>query len=111
MTTRKITTAKDAAQSAPAADLRRIVAYQKVFSGQGSREDADIVMSDMAALTGFFRPPNYAQWMQKTGTPQGFELHCALHAARAEPLRRILDSINMTDAQILELEKAARKAR
>lgn len=109
--TRKITTAKDGSQSAPESDLKRVQAYRRMFAGQGSREDADIVMSDLAALTGFFRPPNYAQWMQKTGTPHGFELHCALHAARAETLRRILDCIDMTDAQMLELEKAARKAR
>jgi len=109
--TRKITTAKDVAASPQAAELVRIKAYQRMFSGQGSKEDADIVMSDLTAMTGFFRPPNYAQWMQKTGTPQGFELHCALHAARQEPIRKILDCIDMTDAQLLELEKAARKAR
>lgn len=109
--TRKIVTARDGATTVAEAELKRVKAYQRVFTGQGSREDADIVMSDMAALTGFFRPPSYADWMAKTKTPLGFELHCALHAARQEPLRRILDCVDMTDAQILELEKAARKAR
>lgn len=111
MTGRRIATAKDGKKTAPQANLRKAKAFQAVFGGNGNREDADIVMSELVATTGFFRPPNYADWMQKTGTPLGFELQCALQAARAEPIRTILNYLNMSDDQMVALEKAAREAR
>ena len=111
MTSRKIATAKGVSGNKSEAELRQAKAFQTLFSGGGSREDAEIVLSELVALTGFFRPPNYAEWIKNTGTPQGFELHCALQAARAEPIRAILNHLNMSDERMVALEKAAREAR
>lgn len=40
-------------QQAATAQDRLVVAYTSVFSGAGSKEDAEIVLSDLAAFTGF----------------------------------------------------------
>lgn len=113
MTARKIATAKAVSGTPAAANLRVVKAYQRVFGEAGApdRDDKDIVMSDLLATTGYFRPPNYAEWMARTKTPQGFELHCALHAARAETMRHIIGFLNLSDDQMIALEKAARDGR
>lgn len=107
--TRRITTAKEAASNPADERIRLAKAYENVFTGQGSREDADMVMADMLAVTGYFRPPSFAAWMQKTKTPQGFELHCALQAARGEVMRHIMDFLAISDDEMVALEKAARR--
>lgn len=109
--TRRIATARDGKVKPAVSDLRKVKAFQAVFGGNGSRDDADIVLSELTALTGYFRPPSHAEWMKNTGASAGFELHCALQAARAEPIRAILNYLNMSDAQMIALEKAAREAR
>lgn len=108
MTTRKPTTARGSTTTEEGARNLRAQAYKRLFSGNGSRDDADIVLTDLLASTGYFRPPNYADWMARTKTPNGFELHCALQAARAEPMRHIMDFLALTDEQMIALEKAAR---
>lgn len=107
MARRRIATARGTTKTPAEAALRLSNSMQKVFSGT----DGEIVLTELLALTAFFRPPNYADWMKRTGTPQGFELHCALQAARSEPIRAILNHLNMSDEQMLALEKAAREAR
>jgi hypothetical protein len=109
VTARKIATARGSTRGPRAADVRRIEAYKALFTGTSTRDDGDIVLADLLNATGFFRPPNYAEWMLKTKTPEGFQLHCALHAARAEPIRRIMDFLGMSDEQMIALEKAARE--
>lgn len=108
MTARSVTGAKAAAGGPAQAKALLTAAYTRLFSGQGSQADADMVMSDLLNVTGFFRPPNYAEWMAKTKTPQGFELHCALQAARAEPMRHIMNFLSLPDEQVIEMERAAR---
>lgn len=109
--TRTPVTARKMAATETQANLRRVKAYQRVFGADGAadRDDKEIVITDLLAVTGFFRPPNYAEWMVKTKTPQGFELHCALHAARAETMRHVLNFLNITDDQMIALEKAVRE--
>jgi hypothetical protein len=106
---RKVATSKAVARGDAAQKNARVQAYKRLFSGNGTRDDADIVLSDLLATTGYFRPPNYAEWMARTKTPAGFELHCALQAARAEPMRHIMDYLALTEDQIIALEKAARE--
>lgn len=109
MTTRrrKVATARGETGTPQEADLVLAHAYRRLFTGK----EGEMVLSDLLALTGFFRPPNYVDWLKRTGTSQGFELHCALQAARAEPIRAILNHLNKSDDQMIALEKAAREAR
>lgn len=103
-------TARRLSKTKDEATLRLIKAYQRVFGEGGApdRDDKEIVVTDLLDVTGFFRPPNYAEWMARTKTPHGFELHCALHAARAETMRHILGLLNISDEHLIALEKAVR---
>jgi len=87
-----------------AADLALAKAYVRVFSG----EDGEMVLTDLAASAGYFRRPSYGEWIAKTKTPQGFELHSALSNARAEVVQHIMDFLTMSEDRLVELEKAAR---
>lgn len=90
------------------ADVARAEAFQRLFNGNGSKEDAEIVLTHLADVTGYYRRPNYAEWMARTKTTSGFELHSALSNARAEVVQIIMDFILMSDDQKIELERAAR---
>ncbi|MER9242561.1 hypothetical protein [Mesorhizobium sp. M0633] len=79
-------------------------AYLRVFSGQ----DGEIVLADLAAATGYYRRPSYSEWLAKTKTPNGFELHSALSNARAEVVQHIMGFLTLDEAQLAALEKAAR---
>jgi hypothetical protein len=67
-----------------------------------------MVLADLAASVGYFRRPSYGEWMARTKTPAGFELHSALSNARAEVLQHIMGFLTLDDAQLAALEKAAR---
>ncbi|TPM89857.1 hypothetical protein [Mesorhizobium sp. B2-1-3A] len=79
-------------------------AYLRIFSG----EDGEMVLADLASVTGYYRRPSYAEWMARTKTPNGFELHSALSNARAEVLQHIMGFLTMDDDALIALEKAAR---
>ncbi|ANT51215.1 hypothetical protein [Mesorhizobium amorphae] len=79
-------------------------AYLRVFSG----EDGEMVLADLAAVTGYYRRPSYGEWMARTKTPNGFELHSALSNARAEVVQHIMRFLTLDEAQLVALEKAAR---
>lgn len=79
-------------------------AYLRIFSG----EDGEMVLADLAAVTGYYRRPSYGEWMARTKTPQGFELHSALSNARAEVLQHIMGFLTIDDDALIALEKAAR---
>ncbi|RWO76810.1 MAG: hypothetical protein EOS18_23980 [Mesorhizobium sp.] len=79
-------------------------AYLRVFSGQ----DGEIVLADLTAATGYYRRPSYGEWLAKTRTPNGFELHSALSNARAEVVQHIMGFLTLDEAQLAALEKAAR---
>jgi len=94
-----------------AAELRRVEAFRRLFAGNGSSEDAEVVLSHLAHVTGYFRRPSYAEWLARTKSPHGFELHSALSNARAEVLQVIMDDLQMTDERLVELERSARLER
>ncbi|MBN9253215.1 MULTISPECIES: hypothetical protein [Pseudomonadota] len=79
-------------------------AYARVFSG----EDGEMVLADLTATTGYYRRPSYGDWLARTKTPEGFELHSALSNARAEVVRHIMDQLMLEDGDLAALEKAAR---
>lgn len=79
-------------------------AYLRVFSG----EDGEMVLADLAATVGYYRRPSYGEWMARTRTPNGFELHSALGNARAEVVQHIMGFLTLDAAQLAALEKAAR---
>ncbi|MER8726095.1 hypothetical protein [Mesorhizobium sp. M1027] len=79
-------------------------AYLRVFSGQ----DGEMVLADLASVTGYYRRPSYGEWLAKTKTPNGFELHSALSNARAEVVQHITGFLTLDEAQLAALEKAAR---
>lgn len=90
------------------ADLARATAFQRLFAGNGTKEDAEMVLAHLADVTGYYRRPNYAEWMARTKTTNGFELHSALSNARAEVVQIIMDFVLMGDDEKIALEKAAR---
>lgn len=90
------------------AEHRLTAAYQQLFAGNGSKEDAEVVLSHLADLTGYYRRPSYAEWIAKTGSPAGFELHSALCNARAEVLQTMMRYLAMSEDEMVALEKAAR---
>ncbi|RJT36341.1 hypothetical protein D3227_19750 [Mesorhizobium waimense] len=79
-------------------------AHLRVFSG----EDGEMVLADLAAVTGYYRRPSNGEWMARTKTPNGFELHSALSNARAEVVQHIMGFLTLDEAQLVALEKAAR---
>ncbi|MER9459678.1 hypothetical protein NKI80_07210 [Mesorhizobium sp. M0387] len=82
-------------------------AYLRVFSGA----DGEMVLTDLADMTGYYRRPSYAEWMKNTKTPHGFELHSALSNARAEVLQHVMKFLTLDDDQLIALERAARLER
>ena len=83
-------------------------AWRNLKNGNGTVEDFELIMADLVAVTGYYRRPNYAEWMKRTQSPDGFELHSALCNARAEVLQHIMGYLNMSDAELVDLEKLAR---
>ena len=79
-------------------------AYLRAFSG----EDGEMVLADLAAVVEYYRRPSYGEWMAKTKTPAGFELHSALSNARAEVLQHIMGFLTLSDDALIALERAAR---
>ncbi|MBZ9979185.1 hypothetical protein [Mesorhizobium sp. BR-1-1-10] len=95
-----------AAQNGGPARAREALAkaYLRAFSG----EDGEMVLADLAATVGYYRRPSYGEWMARTRTPAGFELHSALSNARAEVVQHIMGFLTLDEAQLAALEKAAR---
>ncbi|RWO68967.1 MAG: hypothetical protein EOS17_16870 [Mesorhizobium sp.] len=79
-------------------------AYLRVFTGA----DGEMVLADLVDKAGYCRRPNYHDWMARTKTPAGFELHSALSNARAEVVQHIMDFLTLDDDQRIALERAAR---
>ncbi|MER9966720.1 hypothetical protein [Mesorhizobium sp. M0060] len=67
-----------------------------------------MVLADLTAATGYYRRPSYGEWLAKTKTPNGFELHSALSNARAKVVQHIMGFLTLDEAQLAALEKAAR---
>lgn len=82
------------------ATLRRTNAYRSLFSGNGTPADAGIVLSDLAAKSGFYG----TMALQANPTPW--------QAGYAEGARsvftRIRAHLHLTDAELMALEDAVR---
>jgi len=100
-----------AAGSQPAANLALAKAYQRLFSGNGTIEDGEMVLTDLATEFDYYRRPRYVDWLARRQSPDGFELHSALCNARAEVVQRILDHVRLGEEDMLRLEAAARLER
>lgn len=83
-------------------------AYRRFAEGNISVADFEMILADLANLSGYYRRPNYGEWMLKTKSPVGFELHSALSGARAEVVQHILDQVMLSDDDLVALERAAR---
>ncbi len=68
----------------------------------------EIILTDLVDVTGYYRRPGYAEWMARTRTPEGFELHSALSNARAEVVQHIMGYLTLSDEAMIALERAAR---
>lgn len=71
----------------------------------------EIILTDLVDMTGYYRRPSYADWMMRTKTPSGFELHSALSNARAEVVQHVMGYLAMPDEALIALERAARAER
>lgn len=88
--------------------FRLATAWKNLQRGNGKREDFEIILADLMDTTGYFRRPNYSDWMKRTKTPEGFELHSALSNARAEVVQHIMGFLTLGDEEMIALERAAR---
>lgn len=83
-------------------------AWRHIQHGNGTVEDFEIVFTDLVDITGYYRRPSYSEWMARTKTPEGFELHSALSNARAEVVQHIMGYLTLDDEALVALERAAR---
>lgn len=89
------------------AELALTEAVRRIFDGNGTKADAEMLLVHLVDKAGYFRRPNLSDWMTKTGSPAGFELHSALCNARAEVVQTIIDFLTLDDEQMVELQRAA----
>lgn len=83
----------------PSAAKRLEEAYNAVFTGHGSKEDAEIVLSDLANFTGFYRVNGIGVSGEDRAFADGMRLAYG----------RIFRFLNLTDAERRALEFAARE--
>lgn len=88
--------------------LSIVKAWQAIQRGNATVGDFEIAFIDLVYVAGYFRRPSYSEWIARTKTPQGFELHSALSNARAEVVQHIMDHLNLDDDALIALERAAR---
>lgn len=81
----------------PTAKAKLVAAYQNLFTGKGSREDAEIVLVDLAHATGYFNTP---------GTLDHAEL--AADVGRREVMGRIISHAKLPPPIVEELLEAVR---
>ena len=85
-------------KKAATAQQRLVDAYRKVFTGHGSKEDAEIVLSDLGVHTGFY------QVMPADVTAEQLRFR----EGQRDAFARILSCLRMSEAELLALEEAAR---
>jgi len=94
-----------------AVDLILAKAYQRVFGGNGTRDDAEMVLTDLTTSFDYYTRPRYVDWLMRRQSPDGFELHSALCNARCEVVQHVLDRVRLSEEDMLRLETAARLER
>lgn len=87
--------------------LAVVKAWRRLADGNGTRDDFAVALHDLKDAAGYLRRPKFADWLAKTKTPDGFELHSALTNARAEVVQVIIDCLDLDDDEIVRLEKSA----
>lgn len=97
--------------SGPPKRLRLAQSWKRIQSGNGSVEDFELILTDLVDMTGYYRRPSYSDWMLRTKTPEGFELHSALSNARAEVVQHIMGFLTLDDDAMIALEREARASR
>jgi hypothetical protein len=88
--------------------FRLAQAWKNLQRGNGKVEDFELIVADLVDVTGYYRRPNYSDWLKRTKTPEGFELHSALSNARAEVVQHIMGFLTLDDDALIALERAAR---
>lgn len=78
---------------------RRLAAYRATFNGNGTKEEAGLVLADLADFTGFY----------KVADAEATDAVLRHHAGQRSVFGRILAALRMTDAELLRLEEAARR--
>ena len=84
-------------------------AWKNLQRGNGRAEDFELILADLMDVTGYYRRPNYSDWMKRTKTPEGFELHSALSNARAEVVQHIMGFLTLDDDAMVALERSVRE--
>lgn len=87
--------------------LAVVMAWRRLAHGNATRDDFEAAFFDLQDVAGYMRRPSYAEWMNRTKTPKGFELHSALSNARAEVVQVIMDCLDLEDEEVVRLEKLA----
>lgn len=95
------------AKGMASADLALVEAVRRVFEGNGTKADADMLLVHLVEKAGYYRRPSYAEWIASTKSAAGYELHCALCSARAEVVQTILDFLALDDDKLIDLQRAA----
>lgn len=83
---------------AATAKLRLTQAYKALFAGAGSREDAEIVLSDLAAHTGFYQ----------VTAPTAADSELRFREGQRWAFARILSHLGTSEAEHAAIEAAAR---
>lgn len=83
----------------PTAKARLASAYQALFAGNGSKEDAELVRADLAVVTRFYMvtPPSASDAVR------------ADHNGRRSVFLHIFNFLSMSDVEIADLERDARE--
>jgi hypothetical protein len=81
------------------ADIRRTQAYQSVFRGSPTREDQEIVLSDLRSFTGFDKVSPASVSGEMLRQAEG----------KREAFARIWQHLSLSPADVLALENAARQ--
>jgi hypothetical protein len=105
MTARRMVTSRDKARTPSGRSAAKVNAYRRCFEG----EHGQIVLADLANLCGMFRPVGYREFMSNKALPADFSMQAATAAARAQIVRHVLNMLEMTDDQLISLERAARE--
>ena len=90
------------------AEIEITRAWQNVVAGRATSEEAQIAFADLAARCGYYEPPSLVGWLAAhNNSIAGFDLFCVQRAGLAELFKSILMMVEMDDAGLLRLERAA----
>jgi hypothetical protein len=88
----------------PVAQAKLVAAYQNLFTGKGSREDADIVLVDLAVATGYFNTPDsldHAELAADAGRRQIMGRIISHAKLPPEITEQLLEAVRLTEYTVL----------